>query len=173
MCGNGKYLTKLCWKLSIFVSKALVSCIFPKNIANFCDFIENTYMGHSLNQNIPPKDLKECPLFASKMVYFTSPKWFIFIVPVKKAVKKLLWTDFHILPSESISTKQFQLKTCPLSGLTTQENKVRVPSLSLVNQLHSVWYSHASHQTNSIFSLQSVSTWSKIIIDNFFINASQ
>ena len=43
-CGNGKYLTEICWKLSIFASKALISCIFPKNITDICDFVENTWM---------------------------------------------------------------------------------------------------------------------------------
>ena len=57
-CGKGKYLTEICWKLSIVDSKALISCIFPKNIVNFCDFLENTCMYHVFNQNILPRDLK-------------------------------------------------------------------------------------------------------------------
>ena len=74
-CGKGKYLTKICWKLSIFDSKALISCIFPKNIINFCDFLENACMYHVFNQNILSRDLKiaqKCPQFARKMVYFNS-----------------------------------------------------------------------------------------------------
>ena len=111
-CGKGKYLTKICWKLSIFDSKALISCIFPKNVTNFCDFLENTCMYHVFNQNILPRDLKKvykCPLFARKMIYFMSPKdltsffWW----------KILFWTDFHIFASEPISTRQLKLKNCP------------------------------------------------------------
>ena len=57
-CGTGKYLTEICWKLSIVDSKALISCIFPKNVVNFCDFLEITCMHHVFNQNILPWDLK-------------------------------------------------------------------------------------------------------------------
>ena len=56
--------------------KALISCIFPKNITDFCDFLENIYMYHVFNQNILLRNLKKflkCSLFARKMVYFMSP----------------------------------------------------------------------------------------------------
>ena len=144
-CGKGKYLTEICWKLLIFASEPLISCILSINI-NFCDFLENTQMHHVFNQNIFPRDLKKalkCPKFARKMVYFKSPidlssffQW-----------KRLFWTDFLILPSEPIFTQQFQSKNCSWSG--------------------------SSPKRNSIFFLSSVSNWSKIIISNFFINTSQ
>ena len=40
------------------------------------------------------------------------PKWFIFIFPVKKAVKRLFWTDFPIFHLEPLFTQQFQSKNC-------------------------------------------------------------
>ena len=103
-CGKRKYLTKICWKLSIFGSKALISCIFPKNVTNFCDFLENTFMYHVFNQNILSRDLKKvyrCPLFARKMIYFMSPKDLTSFFQWKI----LFWTDFHIFASEPISTR--------------------------------------------------------------------
>ena len=39
-CGKGKYMTKIYWKMPIFASKPLISCIFSENITNFCDFLE-------------------------------------------------------------------------------------------------------------------------------------
>ena len=76
-CGKDKYLTEICWKLLTFASKALISSIFPKNVTNFCDFLENTCMYHVFNQKVLPRYFKRawnCPLFARQMVYFTSPK---------------------------------------------------------------------------------------------------
>ena len=64
---------------------------------------------------------------------FQVPKWFIFIFPVKKAVKRLFWTDFRIFTPEpisiytTISIKEFFIKSF--------NDKVKVHCLSQVNQL--------------------------------------
>ena len=96
-------------------------------------------------------------------------KWFIFIFWLKKTVKKLSTTGFPIFPSDLLSTQQFQSKKLFIKWFN---NKVKVPCLSLVNQLLRALLTYKPPE-NSIFSLPSVSNWSKIITNNSFIDASQ
>ena len=74
-CGKGKYLTKICWKLSIFDSKALISCIFPKNIINFCNFPKIYVCTMFLIKAFFPETWKRPKNVHSlpRIVYFKSP----------------------------------------------------------------------------------------------------
>ena len=63
-CGNGKYLIEICWKLLIFASKALISCVFPKTVTTFCDFLENTCMYETFEpyDNLKKYKMKDNPI---------------------------------------------------------------------------------------------------------------
>ena len=142
-CGKDKYLNEICWKLSIFASKALVSCILLKNNKFLWFSWKHMYLPcfqskHS-SQGLA-KGLK-MSLFASKMVYFKIPS---------DLSSFFLWKRL--------------LKGC---------SELIIVFLLQNLYLYTVRYSHTSPKTNSIFSLPSVSNLSKMFINNFFVNINQ
>ena len=96
-------------------------------------------------------------------------KWFILIFWVKKAVKELFWTGFPIFPSDLLSTQQFQSKKLFIKWFN---NKVKVPCLSLVNQLLRALLTYKPPQKLHIFSTASFQL-AKNYYNYSFIDASQ
>ena len=173
--GKGKYLTEICWKLSIFASKALISCIFPKNIINFCNFPKIYVCTMFLIKAFFPETWKRPKNVHSlpRIVYFKSPSDLSSFFQWKRLLKGCSELIFVFSLLNLYLQNNFNQNIVHKSGLTTQKNKVKVPCLSQINQPLPVPYSHASPKRNSVFSLPSVSNCLKIIINKLFINTSQ
>ena len=152
--GKANIWPKSAEKLLIFAAKVLISCIFPKNITNFCDFFEKTCTYHVFDQNILSRSWKR-----RKNVNCWSGKWYI-LRPQKiyihfsseKGCWKAVLTWFSYFTSEPISTQQFQSKNCPWSSLTTQKTKVKGPCLTPLNQLLRVLLTYEPPEKPNIFS---------------------
>ena len=121
-CGKGKYLTKICWKLSIFDSKALISCIFPKNVTHFCDFLENTCMYHVYNQKYSSQRLEiglQMSIVCQENDIFYVPKRFDFIFSVKNTV--LNWFPHFRFRTYIYTT--ITVKKLPIKGFNNTKNQ--------------------------------------------------
>ena len=113
-CGKDKYLTTISWKLPILASKAFISCIFPKNITIFCDFLEKHMYAPCFQSKHSSHGLEKVlkmPTFSQKKDIFHIPKWFTFTFPMKKAVLNWFWCfPFRTYIYTTISIKKFFVK---------------------------------------------------------------
>ena len=125
-CGKDKYLTKNLLITANIASKALISCIFPTNITNFCDFPEKAHVC-TIKTFFPgawkrPENV-HC-LQGKGYVNLTFPSELSSFFPVKKFAKKAVLNWFSNFPFRTYIYTTISIKKLSIKWFSNTEKQI-------------------------------------------------